>query len=283
MQAEIQKNVRYNFIINQVEGSLFGLGLGFSSYVAVVPLFVASFTHSSVLIGLIAAMRMIGWQLPQLLTANRVAQLKRYKPMSLLMTLNERIPFYVLALIALFSASLGNNLTLILTFIFVTWQSMGGGLTGTAWQSMIAKLIPPGLRGTFYGLQSALANLMQSGSTVLAGIILVHFAAPQSFALCFLLAGVSVTVGWFFLAANREPETPPIHEKARTAREFWGGLRDILRRDTNFRLFIFVRIVAQVAAIGLASFTIYAVRRFEMDAGMAGIMGGVLMLGQVVA
>ena len=122
MRADLQKNVRFNFIINMFEGSFFGLGLGFASYVTVIPLFVASLTNSSVLIGLIAAMRMIGWQLPQLLTANRVARLRRYKPMSLLMTLNERLPFFVLALIALASPTLGINLTLALTFVFVVWH-----------------------------------------------------------------------------------------------------------------------------------------------------------------
>src|SRR5689334_29711 len=116
--------------------------MGFASYVTIIPLFVSTLTNSSVLIGLIAAMHMIGWQLPQLLTANRVARLRRYKPMVLLMTLNERLPFFILALIAFNLPSMNRTLALGLTFIFVTWQAMGGGLTGTAWQSMIAKIMP---------------------------------------------------------------------------------------------------------------------------------------------
>ena len=122
--AYIEKNIRFNFGINIAEGGLFGLGIGFASFVTVIPLFMASLTDSSILIGLIAAMRAIGWQLPQLLTSNRVARLRRYKSMSLLMTLNERIPFFLLALVALALPTIGKNATLVLTFILIVWQTM---------------------------------------------------------------------------------------------------------------------------------------------------------------
>jgi MFS family permease len=80
----------------------------------------------------------------------------------------------------------------------------------------------------------------------------------------------------------REPETPPAHENPRTSAEFWRGLYEILRRDGNFRLFIAARTMAQVASVGTAFFTVYAVRRFAMDAGTAGVMTGVLLLAQVL-
>jgi MFS family permease len=281
--AEIRQNVRFNLTVNVLDGAFFGLGLGVASYVTVIPLFVASLTDSSVLIGLIAAMHTIGWQLPQLLTANRVARLRRYKPMVVLMTLNERLPYFALTLIALAVPTLGREPALILTYVFVTWQAMGGGLTGTAWQSMIAKIIPDQLRGTFYGLQSSAANLLSSGGALVAGFILTAISAPQNFALCFLLAGIAMLLSLGFLNSTREPEAAPARATSRSTREFWQALRDILRRDGNFRLFIGARILAQVASVGTAFFTVYAVRRFDMSAGTAGILTGILMLVQVIA
>ena len=282
-RAYIEKNVRFNFSINLAEGGLFGLGLGFASFVTVVPLFMATLTHSSILIGLVAAMRAIGWQLPQLFTSNRVARIRRYKPMSLLMTLNERLPFFGLTLVALALPTIGKDATLILTFVLVIWQTMGGGLTGTAWQSMIAKIIPPTLHGRFYGTQSAVANLLSSGGAIIAGLILQAGQTPANFALCFLLAGIAMMIGFGCLAATREPEGAPARETAHKPRELWRALNAIIRRDANFRMFIFARMFSQVAAVGLAFYTIYAVRRFQLDAGTAGIMTGVLLLGQLVA
>ncbi|MEP7290605.1 MAG: MFS transporter [Chloroflexota bacterium] len=307
MRAEIQQNVRFNFTVNVLDGAFFGLSLGFASYVTIIPLFISTLTHSSVLIGLIAAMHTIGWQLPQLLTANRVARLRRYKPMVIFMTLNERVPFFALALVALAVPAIGREWALVLAFIFVTWQAMGGGLTGTAWQTMIAKIIPTDMRGTFYGMQSSAANLLSSGSAVLAGFILEsgvnatsRFAAsgggvmlagilpeasrnPQSFALCFFLAGVGMMVSMGFLNATRETDEPGMRETARTTSEFWRALGRIMRQDANFRTFIVARMLAQVASVGVAFYTVYAVRRFNMDAATAGLMTGVLLIAQVVA
>ena len=283
MRAEIQKNVRFNFTVNVLDGAFFGMGLGFASYVTVIPLFVASLTHSSVLIGLIASLHMIGWQLPQLLTSNRVARLRRYKPMVVLMTLNERVPFFFLAIVALAVPTLGRDLALVLAFILIVWQAMGGGFTGTAWQSMIAKIMPTDWRGTFYGMQSAAANLLSSGGAVIAGIVLKTIAAPANFALCFLLAGFAMLISFGFLASTREPEAPAAREVSRTPREFWRSLIEIMRKDGNFRIFIGARILSQVASVGLAFFTVYAVRHFRMDAGTAGLLTGVLLLAQMVA
>ncbi len=283
MRTEIQKNLRFNFTVNVMDGAFYGFALGFSSYVTVIPLFVSTLTQSSILIGLVASLHLIGFQLPQLFTSNRVARLRRYKPFTMIMTVNERLPFLFLALVALSVNTLGHTLALILTLLLVIWAAMGSGLTGNPWQSMITKIIPAELRGTFYGTQSAAANLTQSASAVLAGIILVQVAAPGNFALCFFCTAFFMIFSFFSLGSSREPDAPPAQEKARTQREFWGGLVAILRRDTSFRLFLIVRMLAQFATLGTAFFTIYAVRHFSMDAGTAGIMTAVLMLATTIS
>lgn len=284
MRAEIrQPDIRFNFTVNVLDGAFFGFGMGFASYVTVVPLFIATLTDSSVLIGLIAAMHTIGWQLPQLFTSNRVARLRRYKPMVLLMTLNERLPYFPLAVVALAIPTIGREWALILSFLIITWQSMGGGLTGTAWQTMVAKIFPTDLRGTFYGMQSSAANLLSSGSAVLAGIILEGMRAPGSFALCFFLAGVAMMVSFGFLNATREEEAPAMRETSRTTGEFWRAVVNIMRIDANFRTFVLARMLAQVASVGVAFYTVYASRQFGMDAATAGIMTSILLIAQVLA
>src|SRR5690554_2567440 len=122
MSTEIRNAVRHNFIVNVLDGSFFGLALGFVSFVTILPLFVSTMTDSAILIGLIPAIRTMGWQLPQLLTASRVARLRRYKPMVLLMTIHERLPFVGLAVLAWFLPGLGRELGLLLTFALLIWQ-----------------------------------------------------------------------------------------------------------------------------------------------------------------
>lgn len=283
MQAEIRANVRHNMLVNVVDGGFFGFGLSFASFVTVIPLFVSTLTDSAVLIGLVASLHMVGWQLPQLLTANQVARLTRYKPMVLMMTLHERLPFFGLALVALLAAQMSRELALLLTFVLVSWQSLGGGFAATAWQTMIAKIMPLERRGTFYGLQSSAANLLGSGGAVIAGELLKRLPSAEGFALCFALCGALMMVSLGFLGATREPAVTVQATFVKGWRGFTKGLHAILSRDRNFRWFIVARSLGQLAAMAISFYTVYAVRRFDMDTQVAGVMTGILMLAQVVS
>jgi MFS family permease len=124
-ESYLLKNLRYNFTVNILDGAFFGLALGFASFVTVIPLFVSTLTDSAILIGLIPAIHSVGWQLPQLLIANHVARQRRYLPMTLLMTVHERLPFLGMAAVAFFLPSLGPRLALL--FAMLIWQGLGGG------------------------------------------------------------------------------------------------------------------------------------------------------------
>jgi MFS family permease len=275
--------LRHNFVVNVSDGAFFGFALGVASFVTVIPLFVATLTDSTMLIGLIASIHMIGWQLPQLFTANRVAKLSRYKPMVIFMTLHERLPFFGLAITAALLPLIGPEVALILTFVMLIWQGLGGGFTATAWQSMIAKIMPSNIRGTFYGMQSAFANLLSSGGALLAGVLLAAFDSPLNFTICFLIAGLAMMLSMGFLGWTREWEAPKVQATTLNWREYWKGLARIVKLDVNFRWFLVARMLSQIAGVGLAFYTIYAVRHYGMSAQTAGVMTGLLMLSQTIA
>ena len=181
LHPEIRKHLRHNTIVNLLDGAFFVSALGFASFVTVWPLFVSSLTDSALLIGLIPSIHMMGWQLPQLFTANRLSQEKVYRPAVLKATIHERLPFLGLALLALVTASIDRRLALLLTFMLLIWQGVGGGFAANAWQSMIGKIIPSERRGTLFGIQSAAANLISSGGAVGAGAIPGGPGAPPQF------------------------------------------------------------------------------------------------------
>jgi len=277
---EIRGSLKHNLIYNLIDGGFFGMAIGFASFVTVLPLFVSNMTDSPILIGLIPAIHSMGWQLPQLLIADRVARLSRYKPMVLWLTIQERLPFLGLAAVAWFLPRIGNKIGLVVTFTLLIWQGLGGGVTATAWQSMIAKIIPPDRRGTFYGAQSAAANLLASISAILAGYLLENLPNPQNYVACFLLACVSMTISWFALAQTREPERIPSNIPPNRS-AFWQGLGSILRRDMNFRWFLAVRMLSQFAIMAFAFYTVYAVRTLGMSEISVGLMTGVYLGTQI--
>ena len=162
-------------------------------------------TNSATLIGLVPAIHATGWLLPQLFTASHTARLRRYKRTVMLMTVHERGPFLGLALVALLLPKIGVQAGLVLTFLCLIWQGLGGGFTANAWTSLISKIIPSDSRGTFFGTQAAVANLFISAAAISAGYLLNWFEAPRGFLYCFLIACIFFTASWFFLFQTREP------------------------------------------------------------------------------
>ncbi|RPJ26175.1 MAG: MFS transporter [Chloroflexi bacterium] len=278
----IRKHLRYNVTVGLLDGGMFGMAIGFASFSTILPLFVASMTDSATLIGLVPAIHSAGWLLPQLFIAGYTARLRRYKRTVLLATIHERIPFLGLALVAFLLPKIGLQAGLIITFVLLTWQGLGGGFTANSWTSMISKIIPPESRGTFFGVQGAVANLCISFAAVGAGYLLSWFDSPLDFMTCFLIASVFFSISWIFLAFTREPAD---HEKVieENPAPFWRGAGRILKRDRNFDWFLTARILSQFATMGFAFYIVYALRRFHMDAITAGYLTATLTIAQTVA
>ena len=278
----IRRHLRYNVIVNMLDGGFFGVAIGFASFGTILPLFVASMTKSATLIGLVPAIHASGWLLPQLFTANHTARLRRYKRTVLLATIHERLPFLGFATVALLLPKIGLQASLILTFILLTWQGLGGGFTANPWTSMISKIIPPETRGTFFGTQAALANLLISFAAVGAGYLLDLFDSPINFMICFLIAVLFFVFSWISLAFTREPAD---HEKVieENPAPFWHGAGRILKRDKNFNWFLAARILSQFATMGFPFYIVYALRRFEMDTVTAGYLTATLTIAQTIA
>jgi MFS family permease len=285
MLPELRQKIRFNFIVNVGDGAFFGLAsIGLASLVTVIPLFMNSLGASKALIGLVSALYFVGWQTPQLFTALHVTRLARYKPMVMAMTVHERWPYFGLAVVALLVPVIHANLALALTILCVAIIALGGGMAATAWQSMMGKIMPLELRGTFFGVQSALANLMGAGGAVLAGVLLERLDSPLDYALCFGLAGVAMMVSVWFLSMAHEP-AHEVEEVPRLAGSRLGlrEMRGILRRDGNFRWFLVARslITCSYAVVGF--YSIYTVEHFRVTETTIGLMTGVLTLSQTVA
>lgn len=282
MEKYVRQNLKYNITVGLWDGTLFGVALGFASFGTILPLFVASMTTSAILIGLVPAIHSVGWQLPQLFTASHVSRLRKYKPHVLMMTIHERVPFLGFAIVALLLPIIGQQAGLILTFILLIWQGLGGGFTANGWTSMISKIIPPETRGTFFGLQAGIANLFISGSAIAAGYILDYFDYSINFAVCFFLAGIFFALSWAALAQTRElNDTEKIIPEEKT--RFWDDAKKILRKDLNFDWFLSARFLSQFATMGFSFYIIYALREFDMDTVTAGFLTATLTISQTVA
>ena len=282
MSAFVQRHYRYNFTVNVLDGGFFVFGVSFASWVTVLPLFVSHLTNSALLIGLIPAVHTVFWQLPQVFTARAVASRVRLKPAVLTLTILERFPYMLFGLLALQLARFNATQALIITFALLILQGLGAGLTANFWQTMISRTMPPTRWGLFFGTQAAFGSLLGTGSAVIAGWILNDQPYPLNFAVCFFLCVAAMSISWLFLAATREPPDTNIGP-AMNALAFRRQLFTILQQDRNFRWYLVSRWLQSLVGIPSAFITVYAVKRFNADPALLGILTGSLMVTQMIS
>ena len=281
MQQELKRNLKFNYLANVADGGFFGMALGFASFSTIIPLFISTMTHSALIIGMIVAMHSLGWQIPQLLVARRVSVQKNYKPMVMILTIHERIPFLGLALIAFFLPQLGPTLGLWLVFFMLVWQGVGGGITANPWQLMINKVIPPEYLATFFGVQGAMANLLASGGAILAGLLLDRNAYPFNYSYSFAIACIFLVFSYFAVGLTREPDhvlAPPVENQP----NIWRSTFLILKKDRNFFWLIVGRMLCQFGVMGSTFYAVHVVQNLGASEVAAGGLASVLMIASFV-
>src|SRR5215475_11209436 len=79
VQQQIERDYRWNFTVNALDGATFWFGMSFISSTIILPLYVSHFTDNPLLIGLIPFLTTSGFLLPQLFVANAVERAPRKK------------------------------------------------------------------------------------------------------------------------------------------------------------------------------------------------------------
>ncbi len=279
-EAEVQRNFRWNFAVNVADGAFFWLGINFCAPSTILPLYVSHLTDSRLLIGLIAAIEGAGWYLPQLVTANYVERLPVKKPVVInLGFFTERLPFLVMAASAFLFAKHSAATALGFFFCTLLWHCVGAGIVAVAWQDMVAKVIPVNFRGRLFGLANSAGNATGMLGAIVAAVILARYPFPTNFAICISLTFVFIMASWFALSLTREP---PLQSRRPVVslHQYWGQLPGVLRKDRNFALYLLSRVTTVFGKMGMGFVTVYAVQRWRLTDGQAGLYTTVLLAGQ---
>jgi MFS family permease len=280
LDQHVDANVRWNFGVNLIDGTFYSLGLNLVSQATIMPLLVSELTASKVAIGLIPAVYNLSYLLPQLLTANYTERLRYLKPFVLLLgSVGERLPYLLIGLSVWWLAVPAPTGAVIAFFLLWATTAASNGTITPAWYSMIAKVIPVRLRGLWSGLGHSLGALLGIAGAIAADRILERWAFPGNYALCFVLAFVSVSISWGGLALTREPASPAL--KAHTAqRHYLRQLPVLLRRDGNYARFLVARSIANVGTMGAGFLMVYGKERIPGTVEQVGTLTAILVGGQ---
>jgi MFS family permease len=276
VDADIARHYPRNFLVNGVDMVFWLFGSSFVSVSAILPVFASRLTDSAIVIGLIPALTDAGWFLPQLFLAPYVERLARKKPIVIWLGAVERLPYFVLPVMALWLPSLPRTAAVTVFMALMAWKALGSGIVATPWQELMAKIIPVARRGRFFGTAHFVGQLLGVGGSAIAAWLLATLPYPQNFAWCFGVGSVGIGGSLAFLAFAREPARAPEPRLMRPQQPYLTRLTSILRRDANFRTYLLSRWLAYFGGMANGFLAVYAVKHYHLPDAAAAVYTGLL-------
>jgi MFS family permease len=270
------QHIRRNFFANTLHQVTLFFGDSFVAYQTILPVYAATLTQSPILIGLVPAIIDTGWFLPQLFFAPVIERLPRRKPLVLALGVVERLPYLLLAFIALWLPQLEGNAPITIFLALIIWKALAGGFAGLPWQDFVAKVIPAWLRGRFFGIAHFGGKLLGLGAASLTGLILVRLEYPNNYALIFLLGFLMLSLSLVFFALAVEPDTPVAPRQPGGSAAYRAQLLTILKDNPNFRRYLLSRALSYAGSMAIAFIAVYALQRFQLEDAYAAVFTSIL-------
>jgi len=280
LSAEIKRHEQHNFLVNVLDLTFYELAVSFIFGSTVLSLYTSYLTSSAFLIGLVPAVQSVGYSLPQLVLAQKAETLARKKPFIMRISVVERLPYLIVALLIFFWPGAPPWLAYGVLLLSLGTATFSGGLASPAWQAMIAKVVPPKRRALMFSLGRAIGAGLGLLGALASRRILADYAYPISFGICFLLSFLAQAASWVCLSFNREPAVPT-ERRLVDQRAYLRGLPALLRHDGNLCRYLVARTLVALGGMAGAFYVIYARRAFAVGDAFAGEMTMAALAAQV--
>jgi MFS family permease len=276
---EVSRRYRWNLTVSVAEVAFFFLGASFIAATTILPLFISKLTSSTLAVGLVALLAQGGWYLPQLFTAHATERLPRMLPVMVNVGFfAERLPLFLLVLAASMALQ-SPGLALVLTLLGYAWHVLGAGAIAPAWQELVGRCFPVDRRGFYLGFGSFVGTGFGVAGAAASAALLRALAYPQSFVAVFAIGAIGVMISLAFMSLVREP-IPARRAEPQSSRDFWSGVRNIVRTQGNFRWYLAARLVLAFGAIGIGFVTLSAIRTWDVSDATVGVYTGLSLGGE---
>jgi MFS family permease len=265
--------VRRNYRLGVINGIFFGLGESVGSPSLVLSLLIRQLGGSLTLVGILPALQTAGYLLPQILVSGRLQDQPYKLPIYRLFGVIRVLVWAALAAAIFAAGAVPPALALALIVAGYAVFNFCGGITTLAFQDIVAKVIPPRRRGSFFGTRQLVAGLL----TFALGGVLVRWLLgeggplpfPANFGALALLSLVCFAVGIASFSLVHEPPQLRLGQRLRLVE----GLRrapELLRANRNYRWFIASRLLIRTGQIAEPFYIIYATESLGLPTAVAG-------------
>lgn len=264
------RGIDRNFWLGVSNGVFVNGGEAFFNSSLVLAPFLAQLGASPIVIGLIPALRVGLYFLPQLLVANRLSQepmkLKYYRVTSTV----RNVAFFVMTGVVLFASGLDPAFVALVVVVMVAINAAASGVGGVPFADVTAKIVPHARLGTFWAVRNVLGGAIAlAAGFVLRAILDSDIPFPRNFGYIFLCGTVLATIGNASFSLVKEP--PGEAGIRRPLLGMFKYIPDLLKTDALLRRFLRVRFLGLAALLAEPFYGIHALNRLEAPESALGI------------
>ncbi len=275
-------DVRRNYYLFLTEGVVYFAGLAFFEPATVIPVLVGTLTDSSVVVGLVTAVRYGFWLLPQVVVAGYVSSFPYKKPLMVWAGVAQKLSILGMAVVVYFLAASRPELTLALFFLLYALSCVNEGVASLTWSDVVGKSVDERGRGRLFGLMQFVGGMVAFFAGLLVKRILEDVPYPVNYSLI-LTIGVTVAMASpLCLYLIREPQgvvsemTGGVTASLRRLHELWRG-------SPPFARMMRVRILGSFLFMSMPFLIIYGREVLGIPTSFIGLFVSAQMLGGIVA
>lgn len=277
---------RRTFRMGVINGALYNASSYLIDATVVLSVMGERLIGSKTLVGLLLAMINVGWMWPALFTPwfleGRTYKMPWYRG-----SCAFRIAGIGAVAAILFSPLPVTSPVLcfwLITIVFFI-QTSSGGVSWLPFMDIVGKTVPPNRRGLFWALRQCISGCFGIGAASLVRWFLDPAngqAFPRGYAWLVTFAAVMQTAAIVLFAFAYEPPSPS-HTRRMSLRMYFARRTRLLRRDPALRIYLTVRIVLSLAAMGVPFLALYGHKRFGLsEAETGGLLLPVTIAGAIL-
>jgi MFS family permease len=264
MKIDKKRLIKRNILFQSLDSGIFMMGMIFFHQLTIMVVFVKHLYNSPLLIGLIPALLVIGFNLPGLFATKMAERHSIRKNFVAICGFIQRLCVLLMALSTFLLEPMGTYFTIALVLFFYFGFAFSGGMSNPAWLDFSAKTIPVQYRARTNSLRALIAG----GGGILLPLLINYFLSaykfPENYRLNFLSGFFLLSMSFVFFLFIKEVGASPVSTH-KSFKQYLGSLREILKRDKNFVRFICTQAVLSISECGSAFFTLYALDLLKID------------------
>jgi len=272
-----------NHIRNILHGFFLSVGTTIAEPSTILPLIVNHFGGSSMLVGFFASLLRGGAIVVQLFAAFQAQSYKLMLPYIRRVFLVRFIAWFFIGIAIIFLGEKHPGLTLFCIGIGLFVFSFSAGFGAIYFKDIIAKIFSHKFRGKTMAYRQFFSAFGGLISGAMAGWILQHFDAPQSYGYLFIISSFIMGFGYISFGGIDEPLKTEISQKEKSFKKFLHNSWLLLKSDKQLQVQLSTFLLAYGYLLSLPFIILDAKTNIHLDGVAIGSLITTQMVGAMIS